>query len=41
MKEFNTGNAGAATTNATNKIFALQASGPNMLSNARNAGYPI
>lgn len=41
MKEFNTGNAGAATTTATNKIFALQASGPNMLSNARNAGYPI
>lgn len=41
MKEFNAVNAGAATTSATNKIFALQSSGPSMLANARSAGYPI
>lgn len=41
MKEFNVDRAGAANASATNKIFALQSSGPSMLANARNAGYPI
>lgn len=41
MKEFNVGSNKATAPGAANKIFELHASGPNMLANARNAGYPI